>query len=125
MMTRSTKNLKKRSRHNVSLLVSRTHCTITDTRHRNKRRGRRFAPCHVLCVINSNSFGSAQLKEATKSVREILGSDGGASNKEIEDALWYYYFDIDKTISYLQSKPIRSTSLSLINRVRTAYSNSA
>jgi len=36
-------------------------------------------------------------------VREILGSENAISNREIEDSLWYYYFDLDKTISYLQS----------------------
>lgn len=36
-------------------------------------------------------------------IREVLGSGNDISNKEIEESLWYYYFDLDKTISYLQS----------------------
>lgn len=34
-------------------------------------------------------------------MQSILGPTAGLSDKEIKDALWYYYFDEEKTISYL------------------------
>lgn len=34
-------------------------------------------------------------------VRAVLGSASGVSDKEIKDSLWYYYFDDEKTVSYL------------------------
>ena len=37
------------------------------------------------------------------SVRAVLGSEagGGLSDKDIKDSLWYYYFDVEKTVEYL------------------------
>lgn len=45
-----------------------------------------------------------QLRNGTQAVKELLGPDSSATTKDIEDALWYYYFDIDKTAAYLLSK---------------------
>lgn len=34
-------------------------------------------------------------------MQSVLGTGSGLTDKEIKDALWYYYFDQEKTISYL------------------------
>lgn len=42
-----------------------------------------------------------QLASGLSSVQSVLGPTSGVSDKEIKDALWYYYFDEEKAISYL------------------------
>ncbi|WDK08955.1 elongation factor Tu GTP binding domain-containing protein [Colletotrichum graminicola] len=43
----------------------------------------------------------------TATVQSALGPDGDkVTVQQIQDALWYYYYDIDKTVSYLQKKLI-------------------
>lgn len=37
-------------------------------------------------------------------MKEAIGSDITATDKEIHDSLWHYYFDVDKTVAYLKSK---------------------
>lgn len=44
-----------------------------------------------------------QLRLGTIKVRDILGEDAGMTDKKIEDSLWHYYYDIDKTVNYLLS----------------------
>lgn len=39
-------------------------------------------------------------------MREVLGPDLSVTDKEIEDSLWHYYYDIEKTINYLISKEL-------------------
>jgi hypothetical protein len=46
------------------------------------------------------------LKEGLRRAREIFGSDiPGLTDTEIEDSLWYYYFDVSKTVNYILSVP--------------------
>jgi len=49
----------------------------------------------------------ASMRDGVAAVREILGGEGtegaAVTNKEIEESLWYYYFDVEKTIAYLLS----------------------
>lgn len=45
-----------------------------------------------------------QLRQGTEAVRQALGEDSTTTNKEIEEALWYYYYDIPKTVAFLQSE---------------------
>ncbi|KAL9100806.1 MAG: hypothetical protein Q9187_009320 [Circinaria calcarea] len=45
-----------------------------------------------------------QLQEGTAKVRSILGSEISITDKEIQDSLWHYYYDVEKTIAYLLSK---------------------
>ena len=47
---------------------------------------------------------SEQLRLGTIKVRDIVGEDAGITNQFIEDSLWHYYYDIDKTVNYLLSK---------------------
>jgi len=42
---------------------------------------------------------AAKLKE----VRYILGDTQGITESEINETLWYYYFDVEQTISWLLS----------------------
>lgn len=44
------------------------------------------------------------LRRGTVEVRSTLGSDFLATDKEIEDSLYYYYYDVHKTVNYLLSR---------------------
>lgn len=44
-----------------------------------------------------------QMRIGTAKVREALGPTT-ASDKDIEEALWHYYYDVAQTVSYLKSK---------------------
>ncbi|KAI9771386.1 MAG: Hsp70 suppressor, GTPase facilitates ribosomal subunit dissociation [Geoglossum umbratile] len=55
-----------------------------------------------------------QIRQGLYKVREVIGNDiPGVTNKSIEDALWHYYYDVEKSVTYLlnhhmpkpQSKP--------------------
>lgn len=39
-------------------------------------------------------------------MREVIGENGDFTDKEIEDSLWHYYYDVDKTVNYLLSKQL-------------------
>jgi hypothetical protein len=43
-----------------------------------------------------------QLKVAQ--VLSILGSDAPVSETEIRNTLWYYYFDVEKSVAWLLGK---------------------
>jgi elongation factor 1 alpha-like protein len=45
----------------------------------------------------------ARLRQGAGEVREALGAESPATTKEIEEALWYYYYDVEKTVAYLLS----------------------
>lgn len=45
-----------------------------------------------------------QLKAGTVAVREELGTDFPVSEKEIQGALWHYYYDIGKSVAYLKNR---------------------
>ena len=53
-----------------------------------------------------------QMERATKKVRDVLGSDVMVSDKDIQDSLWYYFYDVEKTVNYILGMP--STILSQI-----------
>ena len=44
-----------------------------------------------------------QLQEGTTQVRHALGSHFPVSDRDIEDSLWHYYYDVEKTVNYLIS----------------------
>ncbi|KAF2239740.1 hypothetical protein EV356DRAFT_499952 [Viridothelium virens] len=50
-----------------------------------------------------------QMRQGKIKVREALGNAYSVPDREIEDALWNYYYDISKTVSYLkdQFQPVR------------------
>jgi elongation factor 1 alpha-like protein len=46
-----------------------------------------------------------QMRLGTISVREALGpAEAGVSDAQIHDALWHYYYDVAKSVSYLKNK---------------------
>lgn len=47
--------------------------------------------------------GVEQMREGTMKVRDVLGPDIAVTDKEIQDALWHYYYDVAKTVTYLLS----------------------
>ncbi|MCJ1387626.1 Hsp70 suppressor, GTPase facilitates ribosomal subunit dissociation [Xylographa bjoerkii] len=42
-----------------------------------------------------------QMQEGTAHVRSILGPEVAISDKDIQDSLWHYYYDVGKTVTYL------------------------
>lgn len=45
-----------------------------------------------------------QLQDGVRQVREVLGTDiPGLTDPNIEESLWYYYFDVTKTVNYILS----------------------
>ncbi|UPX20602.1 uncharacterized protein EKO05_0010830 [Ascochyta rabiei] len=46
-----------------------------------------------------------QMRTSTASAREALGSAGSTiSDAQIQEALWHYYYDVGKSVSYLKNK---------------------
>ena len=45
-----------------------------------------------------------QMRVNTPRVRDALGSAYNVSDKDIQDALWHYYYDVGKSATYLKSK---------------------
>ncbi|KAI9873272.1 MAG: Hsp70 suppressor, GTPase facilitates ribosomal subunit dissociation [Pleopsidium flavum] len=52
-----------------------------------------------------------QLRDGTIKVRDALGSDIVVTDKEIQDSLWHYYYDIGKTITWILSKNPEGTEV--------------
>lgn len=49
----------------------------------------------------------AQMNEATTEVQRALGNEASkVTVKQIQEALWHYYYDVDKSVTYLLSKYI-------------------
>ena len=44
-----------------------------------------------------------QLRDGTARVRNVLGPDVAVSDREIQDSLWHYYYDVEKTVMYILS----------------------
>ncbi|OCT48495.1 hypothetical protein CLCR_04442 [Cladophialophora carrionii] len=44
-----------------------------------------------------------QMRQGTVEVRTALGSTFPATDREIQDALWHYYYDVPKSVAYLKS----------------------
>lgn len=44
---------------------------------------------------------AAQLQKGLVEVRAVLGPSIPVSDKDIEDSLWHYYYDTEKTVDYL------------------------
>lgn len=44
-----------------------------------------------------------QLSAGTVAVRAELGDGFEVTDKEVQDSLWHYYYDIEKTVAYLKS----------------------
>ncbi len=44
-----------------------------------------------------------QMRQGTLKVREALGPSFPATDTEIHDALWHYYYDVSKSVTFLKS----------------------
>lgn len=44
-----------------------------------------------------------QMRLGTIQIRQILGDSDHISDHAIEEALWHYYYDIEKSVTYLKS----------------------
>ena len=40
-----------------------------------------------------------QMQECTAQARALLGN--GFTDRQIQDSLWHYYYDVEKTVNYL------------------------
>ena len=67
-------------------------------------------------------FCTAQLQNGVSEVRTILGPSVIVNERSIEDALWHYYYDVEKTVNYLLRKLQLSSRMHLVDIVRTAGS---
>ncbi|KAL9103983.1 MAG: hypothetical protein Q9163_001045, partial [Psora crenata] len=52
--------------------------------------------------------GRELLRTGIIEVRQTLGTDFPATNQEIEDSLYYYYYNVQKTVNYLLSMDVYS-----------------
>jgi len=71
-----------------------------------------------------------QMVNGLGSVRAVLGSEagGGLSDKDIKDSLWYYYFDVEKTVEYLldqQHKKNAAKEKAAVQKKQKAQSKAA
>ncbi len=64
-----------------------------------------------------------KLRLGTVQVRNTLGQGfASITDKEIQDTLWHYYYDISKSVSYLKSMfPWLSVQVEVTDRVRQTY----
>lgn len=44
------------------------------------------------------------MSEGTIKVRTALGDDFDVTDRAIHEALWHYYYDVAKSVSYLKSR---------------------
>jgi elongation factor 1 alpha-like protein len=44
-----------------------------------------------------------QMQEGTAKVKSLLGSEVSVTDKEIQEALWHYYYDVEKSVTYLNN----------------------
>lgn len=49
------------------------------------------------------SYAIGQLQEGTVKVRQVLGPDLKVTDEEIQESLWHYYYDVEKTVNYILS----------------------
>ncbi|GAP92487.2 putative elongation factor 1-alpha [Rosellinia necatrix] len=62
----------------------------------------------------------AQMTAGTVDVRATLGTDSSkVTTQQIEDALWHYYYDVEKTVAYLTSKYISPKSARQVAREKS------
>ncbi|MCJ1465232.1 Hsp70 suppressor, GTPase facilitates ribosomal subunit dissociation [Pseudocyphellaria aurata] len=50
--------------------------------------------------IELSAHDKQQLQDGTAEVRSILGSEAG-TDEEIQESLWHYYYDVEKTVNYI------------------------
>jgi elongation factor 1 alpha-like protein len=53
------------------------------------------------------------MQEGNVKVRSILGPEVPVTDKEVDDALWHYYYDVEKAVTYLLSMALRRSGIKL------------
>src|SRR4051812_20922473 len=55
--------------------------------------------------VGATEDDKEQMRVGTIRVREALGEfEAGVSDAQIQEALWHYYYDVAKSVSYLRNK---------------------
>ncbi|KAI0386539.1 hypothetical protein F5Y04DRAFT_244275 [Hypomontagnella monticulosa] len=62
----------------------------------------------------------AQMDAGTAQVRAALGESSKITTQQIQEALWHYYYDVDKSVTYLISKFIASSNKKKLGRPCTS-----
>lgn len=85
-----------------------------------KQKMNRVSPTKFIQAIKSrtksnptelSAHDKQQLQDGTTKVRSILGSDAG-TDEEIQESLWHYYYDVEKTVNYILSTALSITFFS-------------
>lgn len=50
-----------------------------------------------------NSRLAEQMRKGTLQVRQVLGSEVVATDEEIQESLYFYYYDVGKTVTWILS----------------------
>ncbi|CAG8580917.1 7997_t:CDS:10, partial [Dentiscutata heterogama] len=66
-----------------------------------------------------------QMEEGKIKVKSVIGQVEGVTDKDIEDTLWYYYFDTEKTINWLLDKVHKAQSRKQKQSQKQAPSNNS
>ncbi|RPA90658.1 hypothetical protein L873DRAFT_1717084 [Choiromyces venosus 120613-1] len=74
------------------------------SRHKNIRNLDVYAELDDFDGDDYEEDSNGKLREGLAQVRETLGTDIPVTDKEIRESLWYYYFDVSKTIDYILSQ---------------------
>ena len=56
---------------------------------------------NTFTALTPNFEQPERLRQGTIQVRKILGPHIQVTDEEIEESLWHYYYDVDKSIHYL------------------------
>ncbi|KAL8909492.1 MAG: hypothetical protein Q9207_000172 [Kuettlingeria erythrocarpa] len=51
-----------------------------------------------------DGLDESRLRGGVIEVRAVLGPSNTVSDKDIEDSLWHYYYDVEKTVNYVLRK---------------------
>src|ERR1700755_3395455 len=69
-----------------------------------------FLPLFKMCIpygslnipIEMSPGDRESMRKATIDVKAAINGDFTVTDEEIQESLWYYYFDVDKTVNYLR-----------------------
>lgn len=62
-------------------------------------------------ILTPIKLRAGQLQEGTTEVRKILGPDVAVTDQEIQESLWHYYYDVEKTVNYILSMKLTLPSM--------------
>ena len=59
---------------------------------------------HMCPNVNRGMCKLENLRRGTLEVRNTLGQEFSVTDREIEESLYYYYYDVPKTVNYILSR---------------------